>query len=80
MSAADTHVQPIEACSGKVNGEQFVLHPTEILSKDHPIVRAYPHFFRPVEGGRERPPVEQATAAPGEKRGPGRPRKAAATQ
>ena len=50
----------------------------ECFDSDHPMVRAYPHLFAPLEyqggGG-----VEQATAGPGEKRAakrPGRPRKA----
>jgi hypothetical protein len=40
-----------------------------IYNADDPVVRARPELFRPLEGSRERPAVEQATAAPGEVRG-----------
>jgi hypothetical protein len=62
-------VQPIEAASGDFNGIPFVLSPNEIFAGDHELVRNYPHLFRPVEARRSRPEVEQATAAPGERRG-----------
>lgn len=39
----------------------------DVLPADEPVVQAYPHFFREFE--RDRPGVEAATAAPGEKRG-----------
>jgi hypothetical protein len=35
---------------------------------DDPIVRARPELFMPLEASRQRPMVEQATAAPGELR------------
>lgn len=35
-----------------------------IVHRDSPLYRQYPHLFKPVE----RPAVEQATAAPGERR------------
>jgi hypothetical protein len=63
-------VQAKEAATGSVDGEPFVLTPNELFAADHPIVRAYPDFFKPLEDPhRQRPEVEQATAAPGEKRG-----------
>lgn len=37
------------------------------VDADHELVRRYPERFAPVES--ERPEVEQATSAPGEKRG-----------
>lgn len=63
------YLQVREACSGTLDGETFVLNPGEILAADHPIARAYPDFFKKLEPSRQRPPVEQMTAAPGEKRG-----------
>jgi len=62
------HVQPREAASGDYNGEPFVLNPNEIFHTEDDLVRAYPHLFKPVSASRERPRVEQATAAPGELR------------
>lgn len=68
MPAAE-HVRPREPAAGTHEGEPFVLNPREIFATDHPIVRAYPQLFRTIEESRQRPAVEQATAAPGEKRG-----------
>ena len=64
-----THVQPIEAASGDHKGETFVINPNEIFAVDDELVRAYPHLFQPLRETRQRPEVEQATAAPGEHRG-----------
>lgn len=61
-------VRAKEPATGTHNGEPFVVNPTEILDGDHPLVRAYPHLFCPVEPSRARPAVEQMTAAPGERR------------
>lgn len=49
----------------KVNGrnETFVRGRT-IVHRDSPLYRDYPHLFKPID----RPPVEQTTAAPGERR------------
>ena len=63
------YVRAREAATGDFNGEPFVLNPSEIFAPDHPLVRKYPHLFEPVEPSRQRPQVEQTTAAPGEKRG-----------
>ena len=62
-------VQPREPASGTFDGEVFVINPAEVFATDHPLVREYPHLFRPLEASRARPEVEQATAAPGERRG-----------
>ncbi len=62
------YVEVREAATGKApDGGPFVLSPGEVFASDHPYVHAYPDFFTPLQ--RERPTVEQATAAPGEKRG-----------
>lgn len=68
-TAAPRYVRPKEACTFDHDGEAIVLSPNEIMSADDPIVRARPNLFKPIEASRERPDVEQATAAPGEKRG-----------
>ena len=42
----------------------------DVLPEDHPLVRGNPNWFVSVDDGyAPRPEVEQATAAPGEKRG-----------
>jgi hypothetical protein len=61
-------MQPAEPATGTYNGEPFVLSPREVYAADHELVRAYPHLFKPFEPNRQRPTVEQMTAAPGEKR------------
>jgi ribosomal protein L31 len=48
-------------------------HPTyigdgELVRADHKVVKAYPQMFEPADNF-DRPEVEAATAAPGEKRG-----------
>lgn len=45
------------------HGSNQVFGPADILNDDDPVVRAHPDCFEPV-----RATVEQATAAPGEKR------------
>lgn len=58
-----------EPATGTFDGETFVVSPSEIFAADHPIVRSHPHLFVPLEASRQRPAVEQTTAAPGEVRG-----------
>lgn len=67
-AAVREFVQPREPATGTHKGEPFVLRPAEIFAADHPLVRAFPHLFRPLEETRHRPAVEQMTAVPGEKR------------
>lgn len=62
-------VQPKEPASGDYNGAPFVLRVGEVFAADHPLVREYPHLFKPLEAARQRPAAEQVTAAPGERRG-----------
>lgn len=62
-------VQPIEPASGQHRGELFVINPHEIFAVGHPLVRRFPHLFKPLEPTRDRPAAEQVTAAPGEQRG-----------
>jgi hypothetical protein len=68
-TAASRYVRPREACTFDHDGEPVVLSPNEIFNADDPLVRARPNLFKPLEASRQRPEVEQATAAPGEKRG-----------
>ena len=68
-TTAPRFVQPKEACTFDHDGESVVLSPREIFNVDDPLVRARPALFRPLEPSRQRPAVEQMTAAPGELRG-----------
>lgn len=58
-----------EACFFKFDDDDVVLSPNAIYAADDPLVRARPELFKPLEADRQRPAVEQATAAPGEVRG-----------
>lgn len=63
------YVEVKEPCTGTHAGAPFVLNRGEAFVADHELVRAYPEFFKPLDPRRQRPAVEQMTAAPGEKRG-----------
>jgi hypothetical protein len=62
-------VRPIDSCTFDYDGGAETLNPSDILEADHPWVRARPQLFKALEPTRQRPAVEQATAAPGEQRG-----------
>ena len=47
----------------------FIGRDIDILDGDHELVRLYPDNFAPLPKGQQRPEVEDATAAPGRKRG-----------
>ena len=60
------------------DGRRIRLQEGTVWEDSDPFVRFRPDLFRPLDEGKSapKPPVEQASAAPGEKRrGPGRPRK-----
>ena len=58
------------------DGRRIRLQEGTVWDADDPFVRQRPDLFRKLDDGVKRPPVEQASATPGEKRrGPGRPRK-----
>jgi hypothetical protein len=63
------HVQPIQPAAFIHEGSPVVINPHEIFDRNHPYVKARPKLFKPVEASRQRPAVEQMTAAPGEMRG-----------
>lgn len=57
-------------------GQPRMLNPGALVDSDDPIVKDYPHHFEDVEtyvSDRTAGTVEQATAAPGEKRGRSKP-------
>jgi CheY-like chemotaxis protein len=55
-----------ETFSADVDGETVVVHQGERVRSSHPVVKGREHLFEPAES---RVDVDQATAAPGEKRG-----------
>ena len=63
------HYRAKESCTGDINGEVFVLSANAIYAHDDPVRLGRPELFTPLEAERSRPLVEQATAAPGERRG-----------
>jgi hypothetical protein len=52
-SSTSDFMRPREAATGDIGGEPFVLNPNEIFDADHPIVRAHPGLFMPVEPSRQ---------------------------
>ena len=80
-TASPRHFRPKDACTFDFEGEPVVLNPNQIFDANDPLVRGRPELFKPLEATRQRPRVEQMTAAPGERRGgsvflhapPGRP-------
>lgn len=64
--AADSLVV-LESFVGLVGGEERMFRKGEHVRANDPAVKKWPAFFAP--GNFNEPRVEQATAAPGEKRG-----------
>jgi hypothetical protein len=50
-------------------GDGFEYHQGEVIEADDPAIRKWPDHFAPLVVRGQPHPVEQATAAPGEKRG-----------
>jgi hypothetical protein len=61
-----------ESFATQYEGGPVVVRKGENVRADHPLVRANPEKFAPVELSSRWDTVEQATAAPGEKRQLGR--------
>jgi hypothetical protein len=57
-----------ESFVGELDGEAVEYHKGEVVAGDDPAVRRWPESFGPLVV-RSRSVIEQATAAPGEKRG-----------
>jgi hypothetical protein len=66
-TAPDEIVEVATAFSGPLG----TFRKGELYRSDDPVVRKYPQFFRPMQirSTVKAPRIEQATAAPGEKRG-----------
>ena len=54
---------------GTFDGEPVEFHKGEVVVAGDPALRKWPDSFEPLVVRTYRPEVEQATAAPGEKRG-----------
>jgi hypothetical protein len=66
-----TILQTLQSFTGGLGKGTFTAHKGELIESDHPAVRQWPEKFGPltVQHRVQSKPVEQATAAPGEKRG-----------
>jgi len=65
---ADGLVVALESFVGLVGSEDRFVREGDLVRASDPIVRKFPKFFAPAIATDE-PRIEQATAAPGEKRG-----------
>lgn len=65
-----TKQEPYLVCKASFHSPEGFIAAGDIYEADHPAVKKYPERFKPLTVHRTgKPPVEQATAAPGEKRG-----------
>ena len=69
--AADAVLEAKTSFTATVDGARIDIHAGDRIDADHPAVRKWPDFFGPLLIQHRSPAgkVEQATAAPGEKRG-----------
>jgi len=71
--AKDPALQVKTSFSGTIDGGLVFFHEGELIDADHSAVRRWPQYFgapKIVHHAKPEPPIiEQATAAPGEKRG-----------
>jgi hypothetical protein len=69
MPKEPSYFRPKEAATGTYRGEAWVIGPNQIFEGSDRLVKRHPELFVPIEPDRQRPAVEQMTAAPGEQRG-----------
>jgi len=68
--AADAVLEAKTSFTATVAGDRIDIHVGDRIDADHPAVRQWPEHFGPLTVQHRTPAtVEQATAAPGEKRG-----------
>ena len=60
--------QPLHSFVAAVDGVDYSFTPQTLVEEGHPILRAYPQLFTTVHIHLRAPAVEDASAAPGEKR------------
>lgn len=69
---ADLILQANTSFNATVGGVAVAIHEGETIDADHPLAQRYPEYFQSVKVMHRTPRtpvIEQATAAPGEKRG-----------
>ena len=69
MARAAADPQILVALTSFVGLDGTVVVKDATYSADHPNVKKWPSLFAPIEARHTGPRIEQATAAPGEKRG-----------
>jgi hypothetical protein len=67
VKAADPQI--VMALTSFVGLDGAVIIEGDLYASDHPAVKKWPDLFKPIAARTAEPRVEQATAAPGEKRG-----------
>jgi hypothetical protein len=70
--ARDTILQAKTSFSATIDGESVFFREGDLVDADHSAVKTWPLYFGPpkvTHRAKPEPVVEQATAAPGEKRG-----------
>lgn len=73
--AGTDFVVATQAFATVLDGVEVIVHRGENVRAGHPLVASNPEKFQPLELSTRWDVVEQATAAPGEKRDPGRGRR-----
>jgi hypothetical protein len=70
MAMKDTILQVKTSFSATLDGGPVFFRAGELIDADHPAVKKWPQYFGPatVAHRSASPAIEQATAAPGEKR------------
>jgi hypothetical protein len=72
--AKDTHYTVLDSFITTHDGEELEYHKGDVVEAEDPIFKKHPHLFAPLILREDRArAVEQATAAPGEKRATGKP-------
>jgi hypothetical protein len=62
-------LQASTSFTATVDGTLIAVRKGDLIEGDHPLVEKHPDYFEPVTIHHLKHRVEQATAAPGEKRG-----------
>jgi hypothetical protein len=71
-NVAETVLQVRTSFTASIGGARVDFHQGDLIDADHPAVRKWPESFGPITVQHRSPKgerIEQATAAPGEKRG-----------
>jgi hypothetical protein len=70
MAKATGVLVALQSFQGEVDGESFAFRKDDPIEADHPAVAKWPELFGPIKFRFPvKARVEQATAAPGERRG-----------